>query len=98
MTKNIINAVELKKTHRTLNTIDHPKRLELLNELSIKSKMNVTQIYTKLKLKQAETSHHLKKLRDTGILVSKREGKEIYYSINPAMVKKVNDCIDILNK
>lgn len=63
-----------------LKALAHPHRLEIIHLLR-DQKMSVTQIYTMLDLPQANISQHLMILRDAGVVVSQRNGKEMYYSI-----------------
>jgi DNA-binding transcriptional ArsR family regulator len=43
--------------------------------------MIVTDIYTKLHLEQSVASQHLKWLRDAHVVTTKRDGKQICYSV-----------------
>lgn len=70
-----------------LQALVHPKRLEILNLIAQKS-LTVTEIYSMLDLPQANISQHLQVLREAGVVIAKREGKEIYYKIKN---KKVID-------
>jgi DNA-binding transcriptional ArsR family regulator len=93
MSKKVLDEKELEKAHKRLSALKNPQRIEIIKMLSEKPKMNVTQIYTKLNMGQASTSHELKVLRDAGVLDAKREGKEIYYSINQTTFENLLDCI-----
>ncbi len=94
MTKQVLDEKKLGKAAKKLRSIAHPMRIAVLAMLTEKPKMNVTQIYTKLKIEQAAASHHLSLLRINGILDSKREGKEIYYSINQGNLNHLIECIN----
>ena len=98
MSKKLLNEKELEKAHKRLSSIDHPSRLEIIRMLLEKPKMNVTQIYSKLKIEQAAASHHLKLLRDSGVLDVNRDGKARYYSINQSTYEYIIDCVERLNK
>jgi DNA-binding transcriptional ArsR family regulator len=98
MAKEVLDEKKLDKALKKLRSISHPKRMEIIRMLSEKPKMNVTQIYTKLQIEQAASSHHLKLLRVSGVLNANREGKEIYYSINHANFEHLLDCIDKCNE
>ncbi|HAW59421.1 MAG TPA: transcriptional regulator, partial [Bacteroidales bacterium] len=43
---------------------------------------------------QAAASHHLNILKNKGILVSKRDGKKIYYSLKNDALMQIVDCLD----
>ena len=58
-------------------------------------KLTVTEIVAQITVTQPTVSHHLKLLRDAGLVVSERRGKEIYYSLNQN--KFVNGCCALAN-
>lgn len=70
-----------------LQALAHPKRLEILNLIAQKS-LTVTEIYSMLDLPQANISQHLQLLREAGIVIAKREGKEIYYRLKNKKIKE----------
>jgi ArsR family transcriptional regulator, virulence genes transcriptional regulator len=98
MSKEVLDEKKLEKALKKLRSITHPKRIAIIRMLSEKPKMNVTQIYTKLMIEQAASSHHLKLLRLSGVLNANREGKEIYYSINQDNFQHLLECIDRCNE
>jgi ArsR family transcriptional regulator len=70
-----------------LNIIAEENRLKILCLLS-SGKKCVCQIWQYLKLPQNLTSHHLKVLKDFGLLSSKKEGQKIFYQLNQKTIKK----------
>lgn len=52
-------------------------------------KITVTELYIKLRLEQSVASQHLSILRKAGFVKTSREGKYIYYSINPERLNEV---------
>jgi len=50
----------------------------------------VCEIEENLDIAQNLASSHLKVLRDFQLIISRQEGKRIYYSINPIIFKKYN--------
>jgi|WetSurMetagenome_2_1015567.scaffolds.fasta_scaffold381322_1 DNA-binding transcriptional ArsR family regulator len=81
-----------------IRVISHPIRIKILQLLEDSEKMNVTQLYTKLKILQAETSHHLGLLHTQGLIRKNREGKCSFYSLNKAGVSKVISHMNALNE
>lgn len=77
-----------------LRAIAHPLRLQILSFIDKNSIVNVNKIYNKLNLEQSITSQHLRILRNSGIVNTKREGKYILYSVNYEKVKKINSLVD----
>lgn len=67
----------------------HPLRLQLLEFIGQHKATNVNKIYNTLKLEQSVTSQHLRILRDTGLVLTTRKGKFIYYSINYPLLSKI---------
>ena len=67
--------------------ISEPNRLEILEFLKCDEKC-VCDIYSKLKLPQNLSSHHLKVLKDLKLLKSHREGNKIIYVRNEDVIKK----------
>jgi len=71
---------------KLLKALSHPRRLEVVNLLR-DQELCVSDIYEMLDLPQANISQHLMILRDEGILKTKREGKQILYSLaNPKII------------
>ena len=58
-------------------------------------KLTVTEIVAKVNLTQPTISHHLKVLRNAGLVSAQRQGKEIYYTLNQNSV--VNGCCQLAN-
>ncbi len=72
---------KIKELAQYLKIISDENRLQILCFLQ-KGERCVCEIYKDLDLKQNLTSHHLKALKDEGLVIARREGKWIYYSIN----------------
>ncbi|HOV11966.1 MAG TPA: metalloregulator ArsR/SmtB family transcription factor, partial [Bacteroidales bacterium] len=78
-----------------LRSLAHPMRVEIIQMLYTHKKMNVTEIYKKLKIEQASASHHLNILKIRGILESRRSGKKTYYSIREEALARIIECVDL---
>ena len=63
-------------------------RLEIVVTLAGRE-MCVCDILDVFKLSQPAISHHLKVLKQAGVLVDNRDGKWIYYSVNPGVLELV---------
>jgi len=72
--------------NKYLNTLAEPNRLAILKLLKNGEKC-ACEIHPKLKLPQNLSSHHLKVLKDLGLLKSRREGTKILYSRNEDVIK-----------
>ena len=58
--------------------------------------MTVTEMYIKLRLEQSVVSQHLAILRRAAIVITHRDGKFIYYSVNYKRLKEVSAFVEQL--
>jgi DNA-binding transcriptional ArsR family regulator len=72
--------------------IGDPKRLRLLY-LVAESARNVTELTQALDIGQSTVSHHLRILRERGLVTAERDGTSIYYSLGDP---RILDAIEIL--
>ncbi len=93
-TKSGLDIVKLEDAASKLRSIAHPMRIAIISLLEDRPKMNVTEIYEHLKIEQASASHHLNILKNKGILHSKRDGKNTYYSLKQQSVAQVIECVE----
>jgi DNA-binding transcriptional ArsR family regulator len=98
MAKLVLDITKLEMAASKLRAIAHPMRIAVIDLLNEKSKMSVTEIYSALDIEQASASHHLNILKNKGILVSKREGKKIFYSLKSVTLTEIIDCINRCNE
>lgn len=70
-----------------LKVISDANRLSILNALK-KRPMCVCEIFLLLNLPQNLVSHHLKVLKDTGLIDSKRDGVKIIYNRNEKIINE----------
>ena len=62
-------------------TLSDANRLLIIAELA-KGEVSVNEIAHRLQLRQANVSKHLGIMRERGLVVSRREGATIYYSLS----------------
>lgn len=68
-------------------TLAHPKRLEILNLLR-SGELSVGQLAGRMGVSVANASQHLAMLRDKRIVVTRREGVNVYYQFcNPKIIQ-----------
>ena len=65
----------LETATETLRAIAHPHRLLIVEMLYQSKSLNVTEIYERLGIEQAVASHHLRILKDRGVVTVRRDGK-----------------------
>lgn len=73
-----------------LKALSHPKRLEILHLLR-DDELSVTEIQEMLDLPQANLSQHLMVLRVAAVVNTRRDGKQIYYSLSHKNFIKASD-------
>lgn len=75
---------------KLLKALANSKRLEIF-QLLRNQEMNVADMQTMLALPQANLSQHLTVLRHAGVVKTRRDGKEIYYSVSHKNYVRAND-------
>ncbi len=79
-------------------TLTSPKRLEIIHALKDGEK-TVTELVNILGIPKANVSQHLSILKNKGILKSRREGVNIFYSIaNPKVIQACNLMREVLTE
>ncbi len=85
--------IHLKRQARFFSLFGNEVRLNIVRLLSVFRRMCVCDLSDVLGMKQSLISQYLRKLKDGGILISKREGMTIFYMINPSAMDEVKKCI-----
>ena len=92
-----LDYVAVKNAAMTLRAINHKLRQQIVKLLEENKRMNVTDIYVKLRLEQSVASQHLAILRRANIVITERDGKFIHYALNhnriAAVAKFVNELV-----
>jgi len=84
-----LDYVAVKSAAMTLRAINHKLRQQIVRLLEENKRMNVTDIYVKLRLEQSVASQHLAILRRADIVITERDGKFIHYALNHARIASV---------
>jgi ArsR family transcriptional regulator, arsenate/arsenite/antimonite-responsive transcriptional repressor len=71
---------------RLLTGVRDPVRMEIILLLGKDSPMNVGDIASQFRISRPAISHHLKVLKDAGIVQSEKNGQEVYYSLDRARI------------
>jgi DNA-binding transcriptional ArsR family regulator len=87
---------ELRRVVLILRAIGHDLRKKIVDLLRENETMNVTDIYVKLRIEQSVASQHLAILRKAGIVITKRNGKFIYYTLNNDRLAEVSILVEQL--
>lgn len=72
-------------------------RLQIINCL-LECEQCVCDLTDVLKTGQSRLSFHLKTLKDAGILMDRREGRWVYYSLNPEALEEMKDFVEMLGR
>ncbi len=84
----------LETATEVLRAVAHPHRLLIIEMLQQQKTMNVTEIYERLGIEQAVASHHLRILKDKGVVQVRRDGKNSNYSLTSEEYCKILDVLE----
>ena len=88
-----IRADVINDAAEMLKAIANPLRINIIYALFIKSEMSVSDIQEELNIEQSLLSHNLRLMKDRGILVARKRGKNCYYSLKHKKLYKVIECV-----
>lgn len=84
-----------KKMSRVFVALGEEHRQRILLTFEPDERLNVGQIAEVSTLARSTVSHHLKILREAGVLKSRKEGKEVYYWVDkPFLRETFNNVLD----
>ena len=93
----------------TSHTISRERAAQLFHALSDETRLQIIDCLMEceqcvcdltdvLKTGQSRLSFHLKTLKDAGLLLDRREGRWVYYSLNREAVEELKDFAGMLEK
>lgn len=91
-----LDYTELRKAVLVLRAVNHKLRQRIIDLLETGDTMTVTDIYIKLRLEQSVASQHLAILRRAGVVITERQGKFIYYSLNNERLEQISKLVEDL--
>ncbi len=94
----MIQLEKLENASEMLKAIAHPIRIAIVDMLSKNKSLSVTEIHEALNIEQAVASHHLSILKNKGVLLSERSGKNSFYSLKHQRLSQIIECIDKCQK
>ena len=88
MRKNYLRAIprEWRTISRAFTALGDEHRQRILLTFEPGERLNVGQIVEVSTLSRSAVSHHLKILKDAGVLDSEKVGKEVYYWVDKAFL------------
>ena len=90
MNRNYLRAIprEWRTISRAFTAMGDEHRQRILLTFEKGERLNVGQIVEVSTLSRSAVSHHLKLMRDAGVLQSEKIGKEVYYWINKGFLEE----------
>jgi DNA-binding transcriptional ArsR family regulator len=88
-----VDLLHSKKAAMILRALNHKLRQQIVKLIDEQQKMTVTEIYVKLRLEQSVASQHLAILRRAGIVITTREGKFIFYTVDYNRLEQINQFV-----
>ncbi|GHH88541.1 ArsR/SmtB family transcription factor [Streptomyces capitiformicae] len=97
LTERPLTAEEAEKTARMFKALGDPVRLRLFSLVASHEggEACVCDI-SDVGVSQPTVSHHLKKLREAGLLTSERRGTWVYYKVEPSVVAAMGQMLGSL--
>lgn len=77
-----MSDLALEKAVDLLGCMAHPVRFSALRHLHEHGPTHVSALADLLRVEQSALSHHLRRLRDAGLVVGDRQGKQIVYRLH----------------
>lgn len=79
-----------------LKLIANTNRLLILHHLSLDGEANVGELEQHLGVSQPALSQHLARMRQEGVLSTRRRGQQIFYSINDTRITKLLPLLNVM--
>src|SRR3954454_13556186 len=83
------NAPLIDPDVQLLQALAHPTRLAILRELTATSEVCACDFTSCCDVRQPTVSHHLKILKEAGVIEAERRGTWIYYRLVPAAAERL---------
>lgn len=86
-----IDVIGIKKAAFLVRAVNHPVRQSMLRVMSREGMVTVTTLCRELNLLQPVASSHLAVLRRASVVITRREGHHIFYSVNHDRMERLNE-------
>lgn len=77
-----------------LRTLAHPSRLAVAELLAEHGEMTVQAITDAVCCEQSLVSHHLTKMRDRGLLLMRKDGRQVFYRLSDDSALRIISCLE----
>ena len=88
-------SVDYENISKKLKAISDPKRLKIIDMLSC-DELCACELLEKFDISQPTLSHDMRRLEELGLVTSRREGKNTYYSLNKASLDEIEDSLKFI--
>ncbi|OPX25325.1 MAG: hypothetical protein B1H04_00025 [Planctomycetales bacterium 4484_123] len=88
-----MKSQHIQSLSRFFRVLSDQTRLKLVVLLLQKGEQHVTQLCKTLRLPQPTVSHHLGLLRAHGLVRNRRQGKQVFYSIDPVPFRRAGAAV-----
>ena len=95
MIRAMARVKDAERTARWFRALGDETRLRILERLS-DGEQCVCDLTDALDAGQSLMSHHLKSLKEAGLLRDRRQGRWVYYSLDPAVIEDVKEWVATL--
>jgi ArsR family transcriptional regulator, arsenate/arsenite/antimonite-responsive transcriptional repressor len=90
--RNRLTAAAVKANAALFRALGDETRLEIVGMLAAAGgAMCVCEIEPRFDLSQPTISHHLRLLREAGVVTSERRGTWVYYALDPERIEAIRD-------
>jgi ArsR family transcriptional regulator len=86
----VATTADLQKTARLFHALSDTTRLEIV-EMLRNGECCVCELQDELRAAQSRLSFHLKVLKDAGLVTDRKEGRWVYYTIDPEGLDELTD-------
>jgi ArsR family transcriptional regulator, virulence genes transcriptional regulator len=86
----MLDYTEVRKAALVLRAVNHKLRQKMLHLIEDAERITVTEIFVKMRLEQSVASQHLAILRRAGVVLTERDGKFIYYSVDKKRLEQIS--------
>lgn len=88
-------SVDYENISKKLKVISDPKRLRIIDILSC-DQLCACEILEKFNISQPTLSHDMRKLEEVGLVISWKEGKNTYYSLDKDSLDEIEDSLRLI--
>ena len=88
-------SVDYENISKKLKVISDPKRLRIIDILSC-DQLCACEILEKFDISQPTLSHDMRKLEEVGLVISWKEGKNTYYSLDKDSLDEIEDSLRLI--